>query len=63
MNNQTRPQTGAEQVIWDLNDLYAAVDDPALDIDEGLRRETSGVSTPLSSFFTVRRTALWFSSR
>jgi oligoendopeptidase F len=33
MNNQTRPQTGAEQVIWDLSDLYAAVDDPAINRD------------------------------
>ncbi len=36
MNNQAKPPTGAEQVAWDLNDLYAAVDDPAInrDLDE-----------------------------
>lgn len=33
MTEPTKPLTGAEQVTWNLNDLYAAVDDPALDRD------------------------------
>lgn len=36
MTNQTKPPTGAEQVTWDLSDLYGSVDDPAIerDLDE-----------------------------
>jgi oligoendopeptidase F len=33
MANQTKPPSGAEQVTWDLNDLYAGVNDPAIDRD------------------------------
>jgi oligoendopeptidase F len=33
MNNKTTQPTGAEQVTWDLMDLYAAMDDPAIDRD------------------------------
>jgi oligoendopeptidase F len=33
MSNQIKPPTGAEQVTWDLSDLYVAVDDPAIDRD------------------------------
>jgi oligoendopeptidase F len=33
MNHPSKPPTGAEQVVWDLSDLYAAVDDPAIDRD------------------------------
>ena len=36
MNNQIKHPTGAEEVTWDLGDLYSAVDDPAInrDLDE-----------------------------
>ncbi len=36
MSKQTRPPTGAEEVAWDLSDLYQAVNDPAIerDLDE-----------------------------
>ena len=36
MSKQTKAATGAEEVTWDLSDLYAAVDDPAIerDLDE-----------------------------
>jgi oligoendopeptidase F len=33
MNNKTVQPTGAEQVTWDLMDLYHAMDDPAIDRD------------------------------
>ena len=33
MSDQTRQSTGAEEVTWDLGDLYAAVDDAAIDQD------------------------------
>jgi oligoendopeptidase F len=33
MSDHTRQPTGAEEVTWDLGDLYAAVDDPAIDQD------------------------------
>lgn len=33
MSNQTKSPTGAEEVTWDLSDLYAAVDDSAIDRD------------------------------
>jgi oligoendopeptidase F len=33
MSNSTTPPTGAEQVTWDLSDLYETVDDPAIDRD------------------------------
>jgi len=33
MNNSSQPSTGAEQVAWDLSDLYAAASDPAIDHD------------------------------
>ncbi len=36
MSNQAKQPTGAEEVTWDLSDLYGAVDDPAIarDLDE-----------------------------
>ncbi len=33
MNERKAQLTGAEQVAWDLTDLYAAIDDPAIDRD------------------------------
>ncbi len=33
MSDQTRQSTGAEEVTWNLSDLYAAVDDAAIDQD------------------------------
>ncbi|GAB4526409.1 MAG: M3 family oligoendopeptidase [Anaerolineae bacterium] len=33
MSNQTKPPTGAEQIVWDLSDLYDSVNDPAIDRD------------------------------
>jgi oligoendopeptidase F len=33
MSNSTKPPTGAEEVTWDLSDLYETVDDPAIDRD------------------------------
>jgi oligoendopeptidase F len=33
MSNQTKRPTGAEEVTWDLGDLYIAVDDPAIERD------------------------------
>src|SRR5690625_2365527 len=43
MSNKVNDQTGAENIQWDLSDLYASVDDPALQSDrrrvEKLTRE------------------------
>jgi oligoendopeptidase F len=33
MSNHSKQPTGAEEVTWDLSDLYTAVDDPAIDKD------------------------------
>ncbi len=33
MSNQTRPLTGAEEATWDLSDLYAGMNDPAIERD------------------------------
>ena len=33
MSDQTVPLTGAEDINWDLSDLYAGVNDPNLDRD------------------------------
>ncbi len=35
-------QTGAEEVLWDLSDLYAGVDDPAIDRDIRLTDDRAG---------------------
>jgi oligoendopeptidase F len=39
--NDTKP-TGAENVRWDLTDLYAGVDDPAIDADLAAAAERAG---------------------
>src|SRR5699024_4396841 len=36
MNTQTNDKTGAEDIHWDLTDLYNGIDDPALEQDRKL---------------------------